>query len=112
MFCMDADSCVHLGKQELNYAVLIPHEQLENAIPNLDCAKFNRSRVEYFYTCSPATCYYVFQYFEEVDLLTYWMPTFISMFPLPLFDELGNESIELLSIDFTGFHEETRYMEI
>ena len=104
MFCMDDDSCMHLGKQYLNNAVLIPYEQLENAIPNLIGAKFNRSRVEYFYTCSPATCYYVFQYFEEVDLLTYLdADLYFYSSPLPLFDELGNESIGIIEHRFHWF---------
>lgn len=71
MFCMDEASIDHVRSLELEHVTLISYLDLETFLPDLANAKSNRSRVEYFYTCSPAICFYVLQKFPEVSLITY-----------------------------------------
>lgn len=101
MFCMDDRSMDHLQKMNLSNAVLLSYTQLEAAIPGLAIAKSNRTHVEYFYTCSPASCYYVLQNFEKVDLITYLdADLFFYSSPEPLFAELQEASIGIIEHRF------------
>ena len=59
MFCMDDESYEKICAKNLENAKPVSYESLEENIPSLVDAKKNRTRVEYFYTCSPATCYFV-----------------------------------------------------
>ncbi len=101
MFCMDDDSYDHLVKFKPVKAILVSYRELEIEVRGLREAKGNRSRIEYFYTCSPAICYYTFIKFEGVDLITY-LDSDIYFFNSPesLFIELGNSSIGIIEHNF------------
>jgi hypothetical protein len=101
MFCMDDESFYYLKELDLVSGVILSHKQIEDFIPNLGLAKKNRSRVEYFYTCSPAICYYVLQNFEQVELITYLdADIYFYSSPKPLYEELGDASVGIIDHRF------------
>lgn len=101
MFCMDEASIDHVRSLELEHVTLISYLDLETFLPDLANAKSNRSRVEYFYTCSPAICFYVLQKFPEVSLITYLdADLYFFSNPQPLFEELGYASIGIIEHRF------------
>jgi hypothetical protein len=101
MFCMDEASMDHLSALQLEHATLISYKELEAFTPGLTEAKNNRSRVEYFYTCSPATCFYILKNFAEVPMITYLdSDLFFFSSPAPLYAALGNASIGIISHRF------------
>ena len=60
-------------------------------------AKRNRSRVEYYFTCTPSLLLYVLKHWPAVDLLTYLdADLFFFASPEPLFDELGTGSVAII----------------
>ncbi|WP_288883164.1 hypothetical protein [Pedobacter panaciterrae] len=101
MFCMCDESYSFL--KEINYsnAKLVHFSELEKFIPELLFAKTNRSKVEYFYTCSPATCYYVLSNFNKINLVTYLdADLYFFSSPEPIFKEIGNSSIGIIEHKF------------
>lgn len=101
MFCMDDTSLNHLQTMNLSNATLISSLNLEAKIKGLAQAKANRSRVEYFYTCSPATCYYILQEFSEVNLITYLdADLYFFASPEPVFEEISNADIGVIEHRF------------
>lgn len=101
MFCMDNESFKHLKNLDLPNAIIISYLDLEEAIPELKIAKLNRSKVEYFYTCSPAICYFTIMNYFEVNLITYLdSDLYFFSSPGPLFEELGNNSIGIIEHRF------------
>jgi hypothetical protein len=104
MFCFDQVSfdCI----KELNNKSVTPifHKDLESFYPELKVAKQNRNFVEYFFTCSPATCNYVISNFLEVDLITYLdADLFFFNSPNKIFEELADNSIGIISHRFNFF---------
>lgn len=104
MFCMDDKAFKILSDLNLVNAILVPAYELENSIPNLKQAKENRTRVEYFYTCSPAICYYVLQEYDFVNVITYLdSDLYFFSSPAPIFTELGDASIGIIEHRFSFF---------
>jgi hypothetical protein len=104
MFCFDQVSYNKI--YELNNQNVLPifHKELESFYPALKIAKQNRNFVEYFFTCSPATCNYVISNFSEVDLITYLdADLFFFSSPDEIFNELGDSSIGIISHRFNFF---------
>ena len=104
MFCMCDESFHSLKKNNYPNVVLIHFSELESFVPELLIAKANRSMVEYFYTCSPATCYFVLNSFEDVDLITY-LDADLYFFSAPdaVFSELGDKSVGMIEHRFSRF---------
>ncbi len=101
MFCMDDTSFLQLEKSNLSNVIIIPYWKLEMDIQQLEMAKRNRNRVEYFYTCSPAICFYVLKNFRKVDLITYLdADLFFFSSPEPLFSELADASVGIIEHRF------------
>ena len=104
MFCFDQLSYELINQIENKSINPIFHEELENFFPDLKVAKKNRNFVEYFFTCSPATCNYVMANYKEVDLITYLdADLFFFDSPSKIFDELEEYSIGIISHRFNFF---------
>lgn len=105
LFCMDDDSYDYFFKLSLEKAQLVRVDQLEASFPELLEAKGNRRMVEYFFTCTPAVCNYVFKHFEYVDELVY-LDADIYFFDSPetIFDEIGESSISIIAHRFKGLN--------
>ena len=101
MFCMDDLSFDYLSKLELSNAKIISFLDLENEIPNLKIAKHNRTKVEYFYTCSPAICYFILKKNENIDIITYLdSDVYFFSTPDPIFEEMSASSIAIIEHRF------------
>lgn len=95
--CMDKGCYETLAALALPEVVLIRLEDLERDDPALCGAKQNRSRVEYYFTCTPSLPLFVFANWLDVDLITYLdADLFFFADPAPLFDELGVGSVLLV----------------
>jgi hypothetical protein len=104
MFCMDDESYTHLEALMLDKVKLVHFNELESFIPELLIAKSNRSRVEYFYTCSSAICFYSLNNYKSIEIITYLdADLFFYSSPEPVFEEFGNNSIGIIEHKFKWF---------
>ena len=72
----------------------IAQADFERGDDALLAAKPTRSKVEYYFTCSPSLPLYVFRQHPEVDLLTYLdADLFFYASPEPIFAEMGGGSV-------------------
>jgi len=101
LFCMDFESYEKIVSFNLSNVEIVTFNELEQEIPDLLIAKGNRSKIEYYYTCSPAICYYVFQIFPYVNLITY-LDSDLYFFSSPesVFNEIGSASIAIIEHKF------------
>jgi len=77
--------------------------------PALAQAKQNRSRVEYYFTCSPAWPLYLLNRHPDIDLITYLdADLYFFADPAPIFDALGDNSILIIA---HRFPERLRHLE-
>lgn len=101
VLCLDRD-CLQALEQlrppELRPVAL---EELEAADPKLLEAKRNRSRIEYYFTCTPALPLFVLQQHPDVDLITYLdSDLFFFADPAPLFEEMDDHSVAIIAHRF------------
>lgn len=100
-FCMDDASYENLTKNKPENVTPIHFSKLENAFPGLLVAKNNRTRVEYFYTCSPAICNYVLTFIDGVNEITYLdADLYFFTTPEPIFEELKDASVGIIEHKF------------
>ena len=101
VLCMDKaafDSLTALGFPEIKPIAL---EDLERKQPALLAAKTNRSRIEYYFTCTAALPLYVMDEWNDADLVTYLdADLFFFDNPSVLFDELGAGSVGIIAHGF------------
>jgi len=72
-------------------------------------AKQNRSRVEYFFTCTPSLPLFVFNRYPETELVTYLdADLFFFTSPRPVFEEFGRGSVLIIGHRYA---ESDRYLE-
>lgn len=103
-FCMDDESYENLTSNKPSNVRPIHFSKLEAAFPNLLSAKNNRSKVEYFYTCSPAICNYVLSNLDGINEVTYLdADLYFFSNPEPIFTELGDASVGIIEHKFSFF---------
>ncbi|MCS6289244.1 MAG: hypothetical protein H8K10_09740 [Nitrospira sp.] len=69
-------------------------EELEQADPELSATKGTRSRIEYYFTCTPSLPLYILRRNIEIDIITYLdADTYIFSDTDTIFQELGTHSI-------------------
>jgi hypothetical protein len=109
MFCFDQVSFNCMKELNDKNAVPIFYKDLEGFFPQLKVAKDNRNFVEFFFTCSPAICKYVFSNFPEVDLITY-LDADLFFFDSPnlIYEEMEGNSIGIISHKFNFFTKRNR----
>lgn len=97
VLCMD-DSCYEaLSRLDLPDMQLIALEDFERGDEELLRAKQNRTRIEYYFTCTPSLPLFVLNNEPQVDLITYLdADLFFYADPAPLFAELGEDSIAII----------------
>lgn len=101
VLCMDNTSYRILEK--LNFPGVYPLslEEFERNDELLLRVKQNRSRNEYYFTCTPSLPLYILNNWHEVDIITYIdADLFFFANPSPLFEELGDNSIAIISHRF------------
>ena len=102
VFCMDNDSHTRMTELNLKSVKVIKYTELEEHDKELFNIKKYRSLVEYYFTCTPAICSFVFNQFPEIDLLTY-LDSDLYFFSSPemIFEEIGNKSIAIVAHRFS-----------
>jgi hypothetical protein len=71
ILCLDDETHKTITLMRLPEVRLISLSDLEKSDSSLISAKKNRSKVEYFYTCKPSLLLHIFDFFHEVNSLTY-----------------------------------------
>jgi len=71
ILCMDRECYDLLARLRLPHVRLIAIAELEAADPELLAAKGTRSKIEYYFTCSPSLPLYILQSNAEIDVITY-----------------------------------------
>jgi hypothetical protein len=101
ILCMD-DVCYDaLKRMDLPAVSLISLAELEDQCPRLLEAKKNRTRVEYYFTCTPALPLYVLSKAPKVEDVTYLdADLFFFADPAPLYQEIGDHSIAIIEHRF------------
>jgi hypothetical protein len=101
-FCMDKISYQYLVNAKLSNIIVIDGTELENQFSTLTKVKNERSIVEYYFTCSPLICKYVFINYKEIPELTYLdADLYFFTNPEPLFEEMGNSSVAIIGHRFS-----------
>jgi hypothetical protein len=101
VLCLDDDAHRYLSTLALPNTVLVRLATLEQADPELAAAKPTRSRIEYYFTITPAWIRYLLVTHTSIDIVTYVDADFLFFSsPEPLFDELGNGSIAVVEHRF------------
>jgi hypothetical protein len=98
---MDKEVFTILEKEPFLNSVVYSHDELINFRPRLKKLKKERSKAEYFFTCSAQVCDFVFDKNPEIKILNYIDSDLYFYNSLkPLFDELGDASIGIIEHKF------------
>ncbi|MDA8239838.1 MAG: hypothetical protein M0Z67_05630 [Nitrospiraceae bacterium] len=103
LFVLCLDTTVHrvLESMLLPGVRLVLMDDFERGDDQLVGAKRNRSRVEYYFTCTPSLMRYVFKTFSDVDLITYLDADLFFFSNLESVDrEFGDNSILIIGHRF------------
>jgi hypothetical protein len=107
--CMDGPS--HDAIRELGLPGLEPIalRDFERDDPSLVAVKGQRSRAEYFFTCTPSLPLYILERWPHVDLITHLdADLFFFSHPRPLFEELGRDSVAIIGHRFSRANQRNR----
>lgn len=96
IFCFDDKSFEVLKAQNMKYAVILHHSDIENETGKLLELKKERSKAEYCWTCTPVIIEYVLKHFE-VESCTY-IDADLYFFEDPrlLFDEIKQAGADIV----------------
>jgi len=101
ILCFDDETYRMLSKMKLGNVRPIRQAELEKGDSALLQAKRTRSRVEYYFTCTPSLPLYIFNCDPEVGMVTYLdADLFFYDSPAPIYEELGNDSIAIIEHRF------------
>ena len=102
ILCFDDETYDILARLNLPGVRLISQQAFEASDEALVRAKADRSRVEYYWTCTPSLPLYVLQHDPEVELITY-LDADLCFYsdPRPIYDELGDGSILIVEHRFS-----------
>jgi hypothetical protein len=102
--CLSTECYDTLKELDLPNLIPISQAEFEHGDEKLVAAKENRSKIEYYFTCTPSLALYVLNHFPEVDLITYLdSDLFFFSNPQPIFDEMGNGSIAIIPHRFSKY---------
>jgi hypothetical protein len=101
VLCMDGTTYHTLVELQLPGVHPIALEEFERDDESLQLAKTNRSRIEYYFTCTPSLPLYILNNQPEVDLITYLdADLFFFSSPAPLFEEMKEGSVAIIGHRF------------
>jgi len=102
VLCMDGTSYRILMGLRLPSMHPIALEEFERDDEPLRLAKTNRSRIEYYFTCTPSLPLYILNNRPEVELITYLdADLFFFASPAPLFEEMKEGSVAIIGHRFS-----------
>lgn len=100
--CMDDAACQTMRRLRLPEVEVISLRELEQGDPGLLTVRESRSRLEYYFTCTPSLPLHVLREHPEVNLLTYLdADLFFFADPQPLFEQLGEGSVGIVPHRFS-----------
>ena len=104
VLCLD-ESCFQILQQlGLPSMTLISLQDFEKDDSELQGAKHNRTKIEYYFTCTPSLPLYVFKNFGGVDIITYLDADLLCFAnPEPIYEEFGQHSIAIVSHRFAPY---------
>lgn len=111
VLCFDDLTYETLQKLSLPEVVPISLRDFEEEDKELLQAKSNRSRIEYYFTCTPSLPLYILRNYPEVNMLTYLDADLLFFSdPSPIYQELGNGSVLIVGHRFPSHlrHQENR----
>lgn len=101
VLCFDETAYEILQKLALPEVTLISLRDFEEGDEELLQAKGNRSRIEYYFTCTPSLPLYILRNHPEVDVITYLdADLFFFSDPSPIYEELGEGSVLIIGHRF------------
>lgn len=90
-----------LTAMKLPHVRVVPLPELEEYDPDLASVKKNRSRVEYYFTCTPSLTRYVIEHVADSEIVTYLdADLFLFADPEPIFRELGDGAVLIVAHRF------------
>lgn len=102
VLCLDSATHEALTRLALPEVEPIALQDFESGDAPLLEAKANRSRVEYYFTCTASLVLYVLDHWPALDLVTYLdADLFFFASPAPLFEELGSGSVAIIGHRFS-----------
>lgn len=102
VLCMDKTCYEILSALNLPSIHLIALEDFEKNDRELLEAKKNRNLIEYYFTCTPSLPLFIFNHWQETNLLTYLdADLFFFADPAPLYDEIAHHSIAIIPHRFS-----------
>jgi hypothetical protein len=105
VLCLDDFTHETLSKLALEGVRPISMSEFEAGDSKLLEAKTNRSRVEYFFTCTPSLPLFVFRQNAEVEIVSYLdADLFFFSSPAPIFQELGGRSVLIIGHRYDEQH--------
>lgn len=109
VLCFDEVTYNALETLRLPNIKLISEKDFERDDEALLSTKATRSRIEYYWTCTPSLPLYVFRQDPSVNILVYLdADTFFFSSPAAIIDELGEGSILIVPHDYAKEYEEHR----
>jgi hypothetical protein len=97
VLCLDAVCHKALSELRIPKMHLISLEELEESDRQLYAVKSTRSRIEYYFTCSPCLPLFVLSHHMYVDQITYLdADLYFFRDPSDVFDEIGYSSIAII----------------
>lgn len=108
VLCMDDETYHGLAALRLPEVQAIRLQDFERGDDALSRAKQTRSRLEYYFTCTPTLPIFVLEHWPEVELITYLdADIFFFADPAPIFAELGEGSIAVVRQRVSPPHQQT-----
>jgi hypothetical protein len=109
VLCFDGATQEALETLHLPHVRLISESEFEAGDEALQAIKKYRSRVEYYWTCTPSLPRYVFRRDPSVELVSYLdADTFFYSSPAAIIDELGDGNVLIVPHDYADEFEEHR----
>ena len=107
VLCFDDQTHSILAKLDLPGIKLISEAEFEAGDDALTATKADKTRVEYYWTCTASLPLYIFKQQPSIDILMYLdADTFFYSSPLAILDELGDNSIMIVPHDYAKEYED------
>ncbi|MCI0415646.1 glycosyl transferase [bacterium] len=101
ILALDEECSRTLASLNLAEVHVVSIEELEGFDKELRECRKNRSLIEYYFTCTPAWLWYLFQKLDRADIITYLdADLFFFSDPAPLYRELTEGSIGIIAHRF------------
>jgi len=106
ILCFDNKTYEILDALKLPHAKLIHRQEFEAKDERLVSTKRNRSRVEYYWTCTPSLPLYIFRNQQDIQMVTYLdADMYFFSSPLAIFEKLKEGSVLIIPHDYSPEYE-------